>query len=255
MAALTRRSSAPAPTSAWPPIRPSPGRRSSCGSSTRRRQNPPANWVPRRSRRNWSVPPPNRRPAAAHRAGRQRQNHDHLRLPPPPCSSRWPPHHHGRRPRRANRPRHHADRGQRSRGLDFAKAARHLLRQDPQVLVIGEIRMRRPPTSPSAPRSPVTWSSRRSTPAPAKASLNGCWSCARITPPSPPPWNWCSTSACSAAAAPSALAKAAPTCLQTGYRGRLPLVEWLRLKESLRAHCRPRLQAIHRTRPARRTGA
>lgn len=26
------------------------------------------------------------------------------------------------------------------RGLDFAKAARHLLRQDPQVLVIGEIR-------------------------------------------------------------------------------------------------------------------
>jgi type II secretory ATPase GspE/PulE/Tfp pilus assembly ATPase PilB-like protein len=27
-----------------------------------------------------------------------------------------------------------------ARGLDFAKAARHLLRQDPQVLVIGEIR-------------------------------------------------------------------------------------------------------------------
>src|SRR5260370_13629883 len=27
-----------------------------------------------------------------------------------------------------------------ARGLDFAKAARHLLRQDPQVLMIGEIR-------------------------------------------------------------------------------------------------------------------
>src|SRR5712672_2606898 len=27
-----------------------------------------------------------------------------------------------------------------ARGLDFAKASRHLLRQDPQVLVIGEIR-------------------------------------------------------------------------------------------------------------------
>src|SRR6185503_17420258 len=27
-----------------------------------------------------------------------------------------------------------------ARGLDFAKAARHLLRQDPQVLVIGEVR-------------------------------------------------------------------------------------------------------------------
>ena len=25
-----------------------------------------------------------------------------------------------------------------------------------------------------------------------------------------------------------------PTCLQTGYRGRLPLVEWLRLNDALR---------------------
>jgi len=30
-----------------------------------------------------------------------------------------------------------------ARGLDYARAARHLLRQDPQVLVLGEIAMRR----------------------------------------------------------------------------------------------------------------
>ncbi len=40
-------------------------------------------------------------------------------------------------------------------GLTFAQGLRHIVRQDPDVIMVGEIRDRRkPPTSPSVPRSP-----------------------------------------------------------------------------------------------------
>ncbi len=44
----------------------------------------------------------------------------------------------------------------RGRGLDFAGALRSLLRQDPNVLLIGEIRDPEAPKSRSRPASPAT---------------------------------------------------------------------------------------------------
>ncbi len=49
-------------------------------------------------------------------------------------------------------------------GLDFARAACHLLRQDPQVLVIGEIREERSWSNPGQPakmRSTASWALRK----------------------------------------------------------------------------------------------
>jgi type II secretory ATPase GspE/PulE/Tfp pilus assembly ATPase PilB-like protein len=60
-----------------------------------------------------------------------------------------------------------------ARGLDFAKAARHLLRQDPQVLVIGEIRDEE--TANIAVRAALTGHLVIST-------WNGCWCCAPTAP-------------------------------------------------------------------------
>jgi general secretion pathway protein E len=48
-------------------------------------------------------------------------------------------------------------------GLGFAEALRAVLRQDPDVVMIGEIRDRETAEIAMARRSPVTWSSRRST--------------------------------------------------------------------------------------------
>jgi hypothetical protein len=49
-------------------------------------------------------------------------------------------------------------------GLTFATALRSILRQDPDVVLIGEIRIRRRRRSRSRPPSPDTWCSRRCTP-------------------------------------------------------------------------------------------
>jgi len=120
------------------------------------------------------------------------------------------------------------------RGLDFAKAARHLLRQDPQVLVLGEIRDEE--TANIAVRAALTGHLVISTLH--AGSCQGVFG--RLLA-------LCADS--SAAAASVALVlnqrlirrlccdcsgKGCPSCLATGYRGRLPLVEWLRVNDTAR---------------------
>jgi len=125
-----------------------------------------------------------------------------------------------------------------ARGLDFACAARHLLRQDPQVLVIGEIRDEE--TANLAVRAALTGhlviatlhagSSRgvlerllmmcadRSAIASAVGMILNQRLLRRVC-------RACAGAGCA-------------TCLQTGYAGRVPLVEWLRVDAALSAQIR-----------------
>ncbi len=121
-----------------------------------------------------------------------------------------------------------------ARGLDFAKAARHLLRQDPQVLVIGEIRDDE--TANLAVRAALTGHLVISTLH--AGSCRGVFE--RLLVLCPDHSAVASSlelvlnqrlvrrlcSACSG--------QGCPNCLNTGYRGRLPLVEWLRWNDGLR---------------------
>ena len=119
-----------------------------------------------------------------------------------------------------------------ARGLSFAKAARHLLRQDPQVLVIGEIRDDE--TANIAIRAALTGHVVISTLH--AGSCKGVFERLLVL---------CTDH--SAVAASVALVinqrlvrrlcrecsgRGCPTCLNTGYRGRLPLLEWLRVGDS-----------------------
>jgi len=121
-----------------------------------------------------------------------------------------------------------------ARGLDFAKAARHLLRQDPQVLVIGEIRDNE--TANVAVRAALTGHLVISTLH--AGSCRGVFERLLVLCPDHSavassvelvlnqrlvrrPCSACSGQGC-------------PDCLNTGYRGRLPLVEWVRSNDRLR---------------------
>jgi type II secretory ATPase GspE/PulE/Tfp pilus assembly ATPase PilB-like protein len=120
-----------------------------------------------------------------------------------------------------------------ARGLDFAKAARHLLRQDPQVLVIGEIRDEG--TANIAVRAALTGHLVISTLH--AGSCKGVFE--RLL-------TLCSDH--SAVASSIALVvnqrlvrqlckncsgDGCESCLQTGYQGRLPVVECLRVSEQM----------------------
>ncbi len=121
-----------------------------------------------------------------------------------------------------------------ARGLDFAKAARHLLRQDPQVLVIGEVRDEE--TANIAVRAALTGHLVISTLH--AGSCNGVLERLRVLCPD-----------ASAVASSVELilnqrllrrlcgdcaGKGCASCLATGYRGRLPVVESLRVTAALR---------------------
>lgn len=119
-------------------------------------------------------------------------------------------------------------------GLDFAKAARHLLRQDPQVLVLGEIRDDE--TANIAVRAALTGHLVISTLH--AGSCQGVFERLLVL---------CSDHSAVASSLELVLnqrllrrrcaecsGKGCPSCLTTGYRGRLPLVEWLRLNDALR---------------------
>ena len=121
-----------------------------------------------------------------------------------------------------------------ARGLDFAKAARHLLRQDPQVLVIGEIRDEE--TANIAVRAALTGHLVISTLH--AGSCQGVFERLLVL---------CTDHSAVASSLELVLnqrllrrrcaecsGKGCPACLATSYRGRLPLVEWLRLNVSLR---------------------
>ncbi len=121
-----------------------------------------------------------------------------------------------------------------ARGLDFAKAARHLLRQDPQVVVIGEIRDDE--TANIAVRAALTGHLIISTLH--AGSCKGVLERLLVL---------CRDHSAVAASIELVLnqrlirrlcvackGKGCAECLDTGYRGRMPLVESLRITEDLR---------------------
>jgi type II secretory ATPase GspE/PulE/Tfp pilus assembly ATPase PilB-like protein len=125
-----------------------------------------------------------------------------------------------------------------ARELDFARAARHLLRQDPQAFVIGEIRDEE--TANIAVRAALTGHLVISTLH--AGSCKGVLERLLVL---------CADHSAIAAAVELVLnqrllrkvcgtcgGKGCATCLQTGYQGRVPVVEWLRTDETLRAQIR-----------------
>ena len=130
-------------------------------------------------------------------------------------------------------------------GLDFARAARHLLRQDPQVLIIGEIRDE--DTAQLAVRAGLTGHLMISTLH--AGSCKGVFE--RLLA-------MCADHSAVASAVELVLnqrlirkvcaacdGSGCETCLHTGYCGRVPLVEWLRVDEKMRDQIRRReLSAI-----------
>jgi type II secretory ATPase GspE/PulE/Tfp pilus assembly ATPase PilB-like protein len=132
-----------------------------------------------------------------------------------------------------------------ARGLDFARATRHLLRQDPQVLVIGEIRD--PETAGIAVRAALTGHMVISTLH--AGSCKGVFERLLVLCPDH-----------------SAIASAAELvvnqrlmrllcrqcqgagcaeCLQTGHKGRTPILEWIRVNDDLRGQIRSgRMQSV-----------
>jgi type II secretory ATPase GspE/PulE/Tfp pilus assembly ATPase PilB-like protein len=127
-----------------------------------------------------------------------------------------------------------------ARGLDFPKAARHLLRQDPQVLVIGEIRDDE--TANIAVRAALTGHQVISTLH--AGSCKGVFE--RLLVMCPDHYAVVSSVAlvlnqrlirrvCAACGG-----KGCPACLETGYHGRVPVVEWLQITDKLRSDLRTR---------------
>ena len=125
-------------------------------------------------------------------------------------------------------------------GLDFARAAKHLLRQDPQVLIIGEIRDEA--TAQLAVRAGLTGHLVVSTLH--AGSCRGVFE--RLLA-------MCSDHSAVASAVELVLNQrlirkvcadcdgaGCEKCLQTGYGGRVPLVEWLRVDEKMRDQIRRR---------------
>jgi type II secretory ATPase GspE/PulE/Tfp pilus assembly ATPase PilB-like protein len=127
-----------------------------------------------------------------------------------------------------------------ARGLDFAKAARHLLRQDPQVLVLGEIRDDE--TASLAVRAALTGHQVISTLH--AGSCKGVFE--RLLVMCPDHYAVVSSVAlvlnqrlirrvCRACAGAGCA-----SCLATGYQGRAPVVEWFRPDDKVRQDLRAR---------------
>lgn len=129
-------------------------------------------------------------------------------------------------------------------GLDFARAARHLLRQDPQVLIIGEIRDEA--TAQLAVRAGLTGHLVVSTLH--AGSCKGVFE--RLLA-------MCGDFSAVAGAVelvlnqrlirrlcPACDGNGCERCLQTGYCGRVPLVEWLRVNDQTREYVRRRELAV-----------
>jgi general secretion pathway protein E len=125
-------------------------------------------------------------------------------------------------------------------GLDFARAARHLLRQDPQVLILGEIRDEA--TAQLAVRAGLTGHLVISTLHAGSCKgvferlLAMCADHSAVASAVELVLNQrLIRKVCSACAGAGCEA-----CLRTGYCGRVPLVEWLRVDEKMREQIRRR---------------
>jgi type II secretory ATPase GspE/PulE/Tfp pilus assembly ATPase PilB-like protein len=125
-------------------------------------------------------------------------------------------------------------------GLDFARAARHLLRQDPQVLILGEIRDEA--TAQLAVRAGLTGHLVISTLH--AGSCRGVFERLLVM---------CADHSAVASAVELVLNQrlirkvcsacggaGCPECLRTGYAGRAPLIEWLRVDAAQREQIRRR---------------
>ena len=125
-------------------------------------------------------------------------------------------------------------------GLDFARAARHLLRLDPQVLIIGEIRDEA--TAQLAVRAGLTGHLVISTLH--AGSCKGVFE--RLLA-------MCADHSAVASAVELVLNQrlmrkvcsacggaGCESCLRTGYQGRVPLTEWLRVDDKMRDNIRRR---------------
>jgi type II secretory ATPase GspE/PulE/Tfp pilus assembly ATPase PilB-like protein len=136
-----------------------------------------------------------------------------------------------------------------ARGLDFAKAARHLLRQDPQVLVLGEIRDDE--TANLAIRASLTGHLVIST-----LHAGSCKGVAERL------FVMCSDRFAIASALSlivnqrlvrklCAHCKGAgcAQCLNTGYKGRIPVAEWITFDENLRTRLRENGPSILNAQP------
>ncbi len=135
-------------------------------------------------------------------------------------------------------------------GLDFARAARHLLRQDPQVLVLGEIRDEA--TAQLAVRAGLTGH--------LVISTLHAGSCQGVLERL---LTLCPDHSAVAAAlelivnqrlirrlCPACGGKQCEQCFQTGYAGRVPVLEWLHLTDEHRAKIRSHsIQTIQPYRP------
>jgi type II secretory ATPase GspE/PulE/Tfp pilus assembly ATPase PilB-like protein len=120
-------------------------------------------------------------------------------------------------------------------GLDFAKAAKHLLRQDPQVLVIGEVRDDE--TATLAVRAALTGHLVISTLH--AGSCQGVFERLLVMCPD----RYAVISSVSLVLNQRLMRRLCPThhgptctdCLGTGYHGRIPIVEWLGMTDELRS--------------------
>ena len=125
-------------------------------------------------------------------------------------------------------------------GLDFARAARHLLRQDPQALILGEIRDEA--TAQLAVRAGLTGHLVISTLH--AGSCRGVFERLLVM---------CPDLSAVASAVDLVLnqrlirrlcgacrGSGCDACLRTGYKGRIPVVEWLKVSEAMRAQVRAR---------------
>ncbi len=131
-----------------------------------------------------------------------------------------------------------------ARGLTFPVAARHLLRQDPQVLVVGEIRDEE--TASVAVRAAVTGHLMISTLH--AGSCQGIWErLATLCPDSASAataldllWNQrLVRRVCAVCHGPGC-----DRCLHTGFKGRMPIAEWFRLDATARSELRRRGSAV-----------
>lgn len=136
-----------------------------------------------------------------------------------------------------------------ARGLTFATAARHLLRQDPQVLVIGEIRDDE--TANLAVRAALTGH--------LVISTLHAGSCKGVVERM---FVMCSDHYAVVSSlhlvvnqrlirrlCPECHGTGCANCLQSGYRGRLPVAEWIRFNDEVRTHVR--VKGVEGLRPAR----
>jgi general secretion pathway protein E len=141
------------------------------------------------------------------------------------------------------------------RGLTFAVAARHLLRQDPQVLVIGEIRDN--DTADTAVRAALTGHLVISTLH--TGSCKGVLERLLVMCPD----RFAVVATLSLILNQRLLRRLCPAChgagcgvcVQTGYRGRVPAAEWFRVDEAARARLRADGPAAINPSPALETTA